>query len=95
MYVVRIEHPITNYEGWKQAFEGDPVGRQQSGVRSYRVLRPIDDPKYVMIDLDFDAASEAAAFLGAMREIWGRVQGTVVTSPPQARIVEVMEAKAY
>jgi hypothetical protein len=28
-------------------------------VRRYRILRASDDPNYVMIDLEFDSASEA------------------------------------
>ena len=94
MFTVRIEHPVPSYEGWKAAFDSDPVGRERSGVRSYQVSRSIDDPNYVMIDLDFDSKGEAEAFLAAMREVWGRVQGTIIMAP-QARIVEVVEIKAY
>jgi len=94
MYVLRIEHPVPDFDGWKKAFDSDPVGREKSGVRRYRVLRPIDDPGYVMIDLDFDTRAQAEALLAAMRAVWGRVQGKVMTSP-QARIVEAVEAKDY
>jgi hypothetical protein len=35
MYILRIEHPIADFDGWKRAFDGDPsAGR--SG-RRYRV----------------------------------------------------------
>jgi hypothetical protein len=44
---------------WKAAFDSDPVGREKSGVRRYRVLRPVDDPNYVMIELEFDSSPEA------------------------------------
>lgn len=94
MYILRIEHPVSNYEGWKQAFDSDPVGRQKSGVRRYRVLQPRDDANYVMIDLEFDTASEAEALLAAMRAVWNRVAGKIIMNP-QARIVEVIEAKEY
>jgi hypothetical protein len=57
MYMLRIEHPVADYERWKQVFDSDPVGREKSGVRRYQILRPIDDPRYVMIDLEFDTAS--------------------------------------
>ena len=56
MYILRIEHPIISYEGWKKAFDSDPADRQKSGVRRYRVMRPIDDANYIMIDLEFDTA---------------------------------------
>lgn len=94
MYVLRIEHPVPDFDGWKKAFDSDPVGREKSGVRRYRVLRPIDDPNYVMIDLDFDTPAQAEALLAAMRVVWGRVQGKIVTNP-RARIVEAVEAKDY
>ncbi|HEV7127124.1 MAG TPA: hypothetical protein VGN32_06760 [Ktedonobacterales bacterium] len=92
MAILRIEHPVPNYEAWKQAFDSDPAGRKQSGVRRYQILRSMDDPNYVLIDLELDTKSEAEALLAAMREIWGRVQGTIMSNP-QARIVEVVENK--
>lgn len=94
MVMLRIEHPVPNYVGWKQAFDSDPVGREKSGVRRYQILRPVDDPNYVMIDLEFDTVQQAEALLAAMRVVWGRVEGTIMTNP-KARIVEIAEAKAY
>jgi hypothetical protein len=47
-----------------------------------------------MIDLEFDSKSEAEALLAAMREVWRRVEGTVMSNP-QARIVETVESKEY
>jgi redox-sensitive bicupin YhaK (pirin superfamily) len=63
-------------------------------VRRYRVLRPIDDANYVMIDLEFDTTSQAESLLAAMRVVWGRVKGKIVMNP-QARIVEAVEIKDY
>lgn len=94
MYVLRIEHPIADFDGWKRAFDSDPVGREKSGVRRYRILRPVDDKKYVMIDLEFDTLTPAEALLAAMRNVWGRVQGTIIHDP-KARIVEEVEAKEF
>jgi len=94
MFIVQIEHPVPNFDAWKQAFNSDPVGRERSGVRRYQVLRPIDNPNYVMIDLDFDSARAAEAFLAAMCEVWRRVEGTIIESP-RVQIVEVVESKEY
>lgn len=94
MHVLRIEHPVPDFEAWKEAFDNDPVHRERSGVRSYRILRPIDDPNYVLVDLEFDSSSEAEALLAALRELWARVQGTIMESP-RARIVEAVESKEY
>lgn len=94
MIIVQIEHPVPNFDAWKQAFDSDPVGRERSGVRRYRVLRPIDNPNYAMIDLEFDNSSEAEAFLDAMRAVWHRVEGTIIESP-RVRLVEAVESKEY
>jgi hypothetical protein len=94
MYVLRIEHPVPDFEGWKKAFDGDPVGREESGVRRHRVLRPVDDPRYVMVDLEFDTRAEADAMLETLRSLWRKVEGKVMQGP-QARVVEEVETRTY
>jgi len=94
MSILRIEHPVADYAAWKQAFDADPVGRERSGVRSYRVMRPVDDERYVLIDLEFDSPDEANGLLTAMRGVWSRVTGSLITDP-RARIVESVETKTY
>lgn len=95
MPILRIEHRVADYDAWKQAFDNDPAGREQSGVRSYSILRPIDEPNHVMIDLEFTSAAEAETFLAAMREVWDVVEPAGLIAGPQARIVEAVETKVY
>ena len=94
MHILGIEHPVPDFNAWKKAFDSDPVGRERSGMRRYRVLRPIDDPNYVMVDMEFDSQSEAEAFHATLRGLWSHVEGTVMKNP-QARIVEAVESKEY
>jgi hypothetical protein len=94
MHILRIEHPVPDYDAWKAAFDSDPLGRERSGVRRYRVFRSTGKPTYVMIDLEFESRSEAEAMQDALRELWSHMAGTVITSP-QSRIVEAMEIKEY
>jgi hypothetical protein len=94
MYVLRIEHPVPDFDGWKKAFDSDPAGRKKSGVRRYSISRAVDDRNFVMIDLEFDTTVAAEGMLDAMRVIWTRVTGTIIRSP-QARIVEVVESVQY
>ena len=75
MYILRIEHPVPDFEGWKKAFDSDPVGRVRSGVQRYRISRAVNDPKYVSIDLEFATEGEAAGLLAAMRKVWSRWKG--------------------
>ena len=96
MTILHIEHPISNFDTWKKAFDSDPVGRERSGVRSYEVLRPIDDPNYVMIDLEFDNVKTTEDFLTSMREVWrSAAAAPALAGSPQTRIVEVVESKKY
>jgi hypothetical protein len=90
MPTLRIEHSVPDYEGWKRAFDSDPADRKGSGVRRYHVLRSVDDPKYVMIDLEFDTQREAEGLLETMRRVWAG-PGKDVMLNPQARIVETVE----
>lgn len=94
MYKLCIEHPVPSYENWKRAFDSDPVGRERMKVRRYQILRPVDAPNYVMIQLEFDTAGDAEALLTAMRAVWSRVEGTIITNP-KAQIMEIAEAKEY
>ncbi len=97
MHVLQIEYPIPDYEAWKAAFDRDVLDRKGSGVRRYRVLRAADDPNYVVIDLDFDEAGEAQAYLGALRRaVYSSQEASPVSGgSPQIRIVEVVESKEY
>ncbi|MEZ4671953.1 MAG: hypothetical protein R3E39_28955 [Anaerolineae bacterium] len=94
MILLHIEHPVPNFDAWKVAFDGDPVGRQKSGVRRYHILRPVDNANYAIIDLEFDTLQQAEALLAAMQQVWTRVGGSIMMDP-QWRISEVVEAKVY
>lgn len=94
MSILRIEHRVADYDSWKAAFDSDPVGRKRSGVRRYHILRAVDDPNHVMIDLEFDTVSEAEALLNGLRTVWSQIEGTVIWNP-QAHIVEVAETREF
>jgi len=90
MPVLRIEHSVPDFTRWKQAFDSDPADRKGSGVRRYQVLQSVDDPNFVMIDLEFDSLSDAEGLLTKMRRVWSG-EGQKVMRNPQARIVDTVE----
>lgn len=94
MILLHIEHHIPDFAAWKAAFDSDPIGRQRSGVRFYRILRPVDDPNYAIIDLEFDTLEQAQALIAAMQQVWSRVQGTIMNDP-RWHISEVVETRTY
>lgn len=97
MHILRIEHPIRDFNTWKKAFDRFSDFRQQSGVRGYRVLRPTDDPNYIMVDLEFDSPREAESFLATLwRNVWSSQEAApALIGEPQTRIVEAVEVKEY
>jgi hypothetical protein len=48
----------------------------------------------VIIDLEFDNMDDANAALAALRNLWGQVEGKIMTGP-QTRMMEIVESKIY
>jgi hypothetical protein len=44
-----------------------------------------------MVDLEFGTLAQAEATLERLRQVWGRVEGTIIEKP-HGRIVEVAES---
>jgi hypothetical protein len=88
--VLQIEHAVPSFEGWRKAFESDPIGRKKSGVLRYRIYRPVDNPNYVIIDLEFENVQQAGDALTALKKLWGVVEGKVMMNP-QTRMLDVVE----
>jgi hypothetical protein len=95
VHVLQIEYPVPDYGAWKAAFDRDLLDREGSGVRRYRVLRPTDDPNYVLIDLEFDEAERAEAYLAALQsQFYSSQDASPAVGGPQTRIAEVAEIKS-
>lgn len=94
MTILQIEHQVPNYDGWKKAFDSDPIDRKKSGVIRYRIYRLAEDPNYVIIDLEFDNPNNAQMALVALKNLWSKVEGTIMVSP-KTRILEVVDFNEY
>lgn len=90
MTTLHIEHPITDFTAWQAAFDRFESARVQAGVRAYVIRQPIDDPHYVLIDLEFEAAEDAEAFDTFLRtRIWADPQNSpALKGTPITRILE-------
>ena len=90
MVTLHIEHPISDFDAWRAAFDSFAGQRENAGVRAHRVLRPVGDANYVVVDLEFQTSAEAEKFL---RFLQANVWASATTAPalagtPQARILE-------
>lgn len=43
MFTLSIEHAISDFPTWKQAFDRFAEARERAGVRSHRIRRPVGD----------------------------------------------------
>jgi len=93
MFTLNIEHPISDFDTWRRAFDGFADMRSRSGVLSHTVRQPVDNPAYVLIDLDFDTASQAAHLLEFLRtRVWTNTANSpALAGAPITRILEIRE----
>jgi hypothetical protein len=71
MPTLHIEHAITDFATWKAAYDRFAPRRAEAGVLDERVQQPVDDPHFVIIDLDFASADAASRFLSFLRtQVW-------------------------
>jgi hypothetical protein len=91
MTILQIEHNISDFDVWKKAFDSDPINRKKSGVVRYSILQPVNNPKYIMIDLEFDNLKNAEDSLVELQKLWGKVEGKLMMNP-KTRILNKIES---
>lgn len=94
MIILRIEHEVLSFEGWKKAFDSDPIDRRKFGVRRHRIYQPVDDSKYVIIDLEFENLQDAEATQMALQKMMTKVVGTLIVGP-SIKLFNEVESKSY
>jgi hypothetical protein len=94
MPTLHIEHEVVDFEVWKAAFDRFAGVRERSGVRGHHVRRPVDDPHYLFIDLDFDTAADAERFLDFLRtKVWSsRENAPALVGAPRTTILETADS---
>ena len=90
MATLHIEHPITDFDVWASAFNRHADARRAAGVRAQRIQQPVDNARYVVVDLDFDTTDKAEAFLHYLQtQIWqNRENSPALAGSPQTMILE-------
>jgi len=90
MFTLSIEHAITDFPTWKEAFDRFGEARKKAGVVSHRVRRPVNDPHYLVIELDFDVHENADTFRQFLHDVvWAnREASPALDGIPQTRILE-------
>jgi len=92
MPTLHIEHAITDVATWKAAFDRFAERRTAAGVLAEHIKQPVDDPHYVVIDLDFPTTEAATRFLAFLQtEVWpSAANAPALAGPPVTRILELV-----
>lgn len=69
MATLHIEHPITDLGTWLTAFDGFAAARRDAGVVSQQIRQPVDDDKYILVDLEFETVEAASTFKGFLETV--------------------------
>jgi len=90
MPTLLIEHAVNDFETWRTAFGRFADRRKQGGVLRERIVQPVDDPRYVIIDLEFASLEEARRFKMFLEtQVWSTpANSPALVGTPQARIVD-------
>lgn len=89
MATLRIEHAIHDYGTWQKAFDSFAGARAKAGVRGVAIRQPVDDPQYLMLDLEFDTPERAEAFAAFLHQhVWSSPGSSpALAGAPQTRIL--------
>ena len=66
--VAVVRHQVSDFEAWRQVYDGFAPVQTEHGVRAHQVLRSIDNPNDVIVTHTFDSSEAARAFF-AMPEL--------------------------
>jgi hypothetical protein len=95
MATLRVEHQIHDYESWQEVFDSFAEARTNAGVRSFAIRQPLDDPKYLMLDLEFATTGQAEMFASFLHEhVWSAPSSSpALAGVPQTRILDLRRSE--
>lgn len=89
MPTLHIEHPISDLPTWLGAFNRFADARRDAGVTAERIHQPVDDDRYIVVQLDFDAVDAAEQFKTFLESVvWqSRDLSPGLAGTPRARVL--------
>ena len=91
MPTLLIEHSITDFDTWHDAFLRFAARREEGGVLRERITQPVGDPHYVLIDLEFATVEAAQRFQHFLEtEVWSNpANSPALEGSPRSRIADM------
>lgn len=89
MATLHIEHPISDLDTWLGAFNQFAEARRDAGVIAQRIHQPVDDDRYIVVQLDFGTVEAALQFKEFLQSVvWqSRDLSPGLAGTPEARVL--------
>lgn len=93
MPALHIEHEISDLATWLGAFNQFGDARRDAGVTGQRIHQPVDDDKYIVVQLDFATVAAAEEFKSFLESVvWqSRELSPGLAGTPRARVLREVE----
>ena len=93
MPTLHIEHGISDLGAWFGAFNQFEDARRQAGVTAQRIHQPVDDDKYILVQLDFDTLEAAERFKNFLESVVWQSEdlSPALAGTPRARVLRDAE----
>jgi hypothetical protein len=95
MPILRIEHPVADFDAWKRTFDSDPLGREQAGVRRYSRLATGRRSQLRAGRPRVRQLQRSESMRVALTEMWRRVEAEGLIGSQRAQIVETVETRDF
>ena len=80
---------VDDYDAWKSIFDSDPYGARKA-AQGHRIVRSLDDPSEVFIQVEFPSPSEATAARDKLIEAGLLDRVNVKNGPTVAELAETV-----
>jgi heme-degrading monooxygenase HmoA len=87
MMHVLVRHKVTDFNRWKDAFDSHLTARKHAGETGFRVLHSVDDPREVVLLLDWESTEEARKFMTSA-ELRNAMEKAGVVGAPEVQYLE-------
>jgi quinol monooxygenase YgiN len=87
MVHVLVRHKVSDYNRWKQAFDSHLNTRKHGGETGFRIFHTVDDPREVVLFLDWENIEQARKFMNS-DELRKAMQLAGVEGAPDVQYIE-------
>ena len=89
MTQVLVNHKVKDYDKWKEVFDNFAPTRRTGGEKSYRILRPSENPNDLTLLFEWDTPEHAQTFMKSTELKKAMERGGVAGEPTIQFLTEI------